>query len=157
MRNWYLIKTKTRQENIAIQNLKNQEYSTYCATVKIDNKHVVLFPGYIFIHLDKKIDNWSPIRSTKGVINFVRFGLSFAQVPDKVIEFIKANQLITLEKFKNLDKLKPGDKVQITEGVFKNCIAIFKSYKSEERIILLMKILGQQQAINIKQELLVAL
>ena len=25
MRNWYLIKTKTRQENIAIQNLKNQE------------------------------------------------------------------------------------------------------------------------------------
>ena len=105
MRNWYLIKTKTRQENIAIQNLKNQEYSTYCATVKIDNKHVVLFPSYIFIHLDNKKENWSPIRSTKGVVNFVRFGLNFAQVPDNVIEFLKANQLINKEKLENLNQL----------------------------------------------------
>ena len=118
---------------------------------------MVLFPGYIFIHLDKKTENWSPIRSTKGVVNFVRFGLYFAQVPDNVIEFIKANQLITLEKFKNLDKFKPGDKVQITDGVFKNCVAIFKSFKSDERVILLMNILGQQQAINIKQESLIGL
>ena len=157
MRNWYLVKTKPRQENVAIKNLENQEYCIYCPIVTINNKHVVLFPGYIFIHLDKKKENWSPIRSTKGVVNFVRFGLNFAKVPDTVIEFIKANQLITIEKLKNLNKFKPGDKVQITDGVFKNCIAIFKSYKSEERIILLMKVLGQQQAINIKQELLVAL
>ena len=152
MRNWYLIKTKTRQENIAIQNLKNQEYSTYCATVKIDNKHVVLFPGYIFIHLDNKKENWSPIRSTKGVVNFVRFGLNFAQVPDNVIEFLKANQLINKEKLENLNQFKSGDKVQITDCVLKNCVAIFKSFKSDERVILLMNLLGQQQSISIKQE-----
>ena len=103
------------------------------------------------------LQNWSPIRSTKGVLNFVRFGLNFAQVPDNVIEFIKANQLITKEKFKNLNKFKPGDEVQITDGVFKNCVAIFKSFKSDERVILLMNILGQQQAINIKQESLIGL
>jgi len=141
MKNWYLVKTKPRQENVAIKNLENQEYTTYCPIVTINNKQVVLFPGYIFIHLDKKTENWSPIRSTKGVVNFVRFGLYFAQVPDNVIEFIKANQLI----------------VQITDGVFKNCVAIFKSFKSDERVILLMNILGQQQAINIKQESLIGL
>ena len=157
MKKWYLVKTKPRQENIAIKNLENQEYITYCPTVTINNKQVVLFPGYIFIHLDKKTDNWLPIRSTKGVVNFVRFGLYFAQVPDNVIEFIKANKLISLEKLKNLDKFKPGDKVQITDGVFKNCVAIFKSFKSDERVILLMNILGQQQAINIKQESLIGL
>ena len=152
MRNWYLIKTKPRQENVAIKNLENQEYSTYCPTVTINNKHIVLFPGYLFIHLDKKKENWSPIRSTKGVVNFVRFGLNFAQVPDTVIEFLKANQLINKEKLKNLNKFKSGDKVLIKDGVFKNCVAIFKSSKSEERVILLMNILGQQQAITIKQE-----
>ena len=152
MKNWYLVKTKPRQENVAIKNLENQEYCIYCPIVKINNKHVVLFPGYIFIYLDKKTDNWSPIRSTKGVVNFVRFGLNFAKVPDNVIEFIKANKLISLEKLKNLDKFKPGDKVQITDGVFKNCVAIFKSFKSDERVILLINLLGQQQAINIKQE-----
>ena len=90
---------------------------------------MVLFPGYIFIHLDKKQENWSPIRSTKGVLNFVRFGLNFAQVPDTVIEFLKANQLINKEKLTNLNKFKLGEKVQITDGVFKNCVAIFKSYQ----------------------------
>ena len=152
MRNWYLIKTKPRQENVAIKNLENQEYSTYCPSVKIKKKHVVLFPGYLFIHLDKKQENWSPIRSTKGVLNFVRFGLNYGQVPDTVIEFLKANQLISKEKLENLNKFKPGDKVQITDGVFKNCVAIFESFKSDERVILLMNILGQQQAIAIKQE-----
>ena len=157
MKNWYLVKTKPRQENVAIKNLENQEYSTYCATVTINNKQVVLFPGYIFIHLDKKTENWSPIRSTKGVVNFVRFGLYFAQVPDNVIEFLIANQRINKEKLINLNKFKSGEKVQIIDGVFKNCVAIFKSFKSDQRVILLMNILGQQQAINMKQESLIGL
>ena len=157
MKNWYLVKTKPRQENVAIKNLENQEYSTYCPIVTINNKQVVLFPGYIFIHLDKKTENWSPIRSTKGVVNFVRFGLNFAQVPDTIIKFLKANQLINKEKLKNLNRFKSGEKVQITDGIFKNCVAIFKSSKPEKRVILLMNILGQQQAINIKQESLIGL
>ena len=157
MKNWYLIKTKPRQENVAIKNLENQEYSTYCPTVKIKNNNVVLFPGYIFIHLDKKQENWSPIRSTKGVLNFVRFGINYAQVPDTVIEFLKANQLIYKQKLINLNKFKSGEKVKIIDGVFKNCIAIFESSKPDERVILLMNLLGQQQAINIKQKSVISL
>ena len=157
MKNWYLIKTKSRQEHVAIKNLENQDYSTYCPTVTIKNKHIVLFPGYLFIHLDKDRENWSPICSTKGVVNFVRFGLNFAQVPDTVIKFLKANEPINKEKFINLNRLKSGDKIQITDGVFKNCVAIFKSSKPQERVVLLMNILGQQQSITIKQESVIRL
>ena len=157
MKKWYLIKTKPRQENTAIINLENQEYTTYCPIFKVNKKNVVVFPGYIFIQLDKDTQNWSPIRSTKGVINFVRFGLNFAQVPEHIIEFIKTNELNTAEKLKNINKFKSGDKVQITDGVFKNCVAIFKSFKSDERVILLMNLLGQQQMITIRQESLNAL
>ncbi|MDC0182002.1 transcription/translation regulatory transformer protein RfaH [Candidatus Thioglobus sp.] len=152
MRSWYLIKTKSRQEHVAIKNLENQEYITYCPTVKIKNKHIFLFPGYLFIYLDKEIDNWLPIRSTKGVLNFVRFGLNFAQAPDAVIKFLKDNELFNKEKFNNLNRFKSGDKVQITDGIFKNCVAIFKSSQPEERIVLLLNILGQQQSISIKKE-----
>ena len=157
MKKWYLIKTKQKQENTAIINLENQGFSTYCPLVKINKKNVVLFPGYIFIYLDEHNDNWLPIRSTKGVIDFVRFGLNFAQVSDDIIEYIRVNQANSEEKLKKLSKFKEGDKVRIIDGVFKNCIAIFKSYKSEERIILLMNILVQEQAINIKRKLLVTL
>ena len=157
MKSWYLIKTKSRQEHVAIKNLENQDYSTYCPTVTIKNKHVVLFPGYLFIYLDKENENWLPIRSTKGVLNFVRFGLNFAQVPDTIIKFLKANELINKEKLNNLNRFKSGDKIQITDGVFKNCVAIFKSSKPQERVLLLMNILGQQQSITIKQESVIRL
>jgi transcriptional antiterminator RfaH len=152
MKHWYLVKTKSKQEDIAILNLENQNFHVYCPYALIRNKNEVLFPGYIFIQLDKDTQNWSPIRSTKGVLYFVRFGLSYAKIPDNIIEFIKTNQLNTAEKLKNINRFKSGDKVQITDGVFKNCIAIFKSYKSDERVILLMNILGQQQKLTIKQE-----
>jgi len=157
MKHWYLVKTKSKQEDIAILNLENQNFHVYCPHALIRNKNVALFPSYIFIQLDKDTQNWSPIRSTKGVLYFVRFGLNYAKIPDNIIEFIKINQLNTTEKLINIDKFKPGDKVQITDGVFKNCIAIFKSFKSDERVILLMNLLGQQQKLTIKQESLHAL
>ena len=152
MKNWYLIKTKPRQEKIAKQNLKNQGYGSFCPIVKINNRLVVLFPGYLFVQLNEKTQNWSPINSTKGVSYFVKFGLNFAKVPTSVIEFIKTNQHITAEKFKDLKKFKPGDKVQISDGAFKNWMAIFKCYKSDERVILLMNLLGQEQSLSINKE-----
>ena len=157
MKDWYLVKTKSKQEDIAILNLENQNFHVYCPHALISNKDVALFPGYIFIQLDKDTQNWSPIRSTKGVLHFVRFGLNYATIPNNIIEFIKANQLNTAEKLSNINKFKAGDNVQITDGVFKNCTAIFKSYKSDERVILLMNLLGQQQNITINQKSLNAL
>ena len=157
MKNWYLLKTKPRQEKIAKQNLKNQGYGVFCPMSKINNRLVVLFPGYLFVQLNEKTQNWSPINSTKGVSHFVKFGLHFAKAPTSVIEFIKTNQHITTEKLINLKKFKPGDKVQISDGAFNNYMAIFKCYKSDERVILLMNLLGNQQSLSFKKELVIAL
>ena len=157
MKNWYLIKTKPRQEKIAKQNLENQAYRTFCPIVNINNRLVVIFPGYLFVQLNEKTQNWSPINSTKGVSHFVKFGLNFAKVPISVIEFIKANQHLTADKLKDLNKFKTGDKVQISDGVFNNFVAIFKSYKSDERVILLMDLLGQEQSLSFKKKSVIAL
>ena len=157
MKKWYLIKTKVRQEKIAISNLENQNYEVYCPYSIINNKNVVLFPGYLFIHLDDKIHNLSPIRSSKGVLNFVRFGISYAKITNGLIEFIKSNEKSTSEKIINLNQFKPGDSIQINDGAFKNFKAIFKSFKSDDRVILLMKIMGQVQTIKIEKELIARL
>ena len=83
--------------------------------------------------------------------------MNFAKVPSSVIEFIKTNQHISADKLKNLDKLKPGDKVQISDGVFKNWVAIFKCYKPDDRVILLMNLLGSEQSLNLRKESVIAL
>ena len=157
MKKWYLIKTKPRQEKKAKQNLENQGYRAFCPMVKINNRLVVLFPGYLFVQLNEKTQNWSPINSTNGVSHFVKLGLNFAKVPTSVIEFIKTNQHNTADKLNNLNKFKPGDKVQISDGTFKDYTAIFKCYKSDERVILLMNLLGHEQSLSIKKESVIAL
>ena len=55
MKNWYLIKTKPRQEKTAKQNLENQNYEVFCPIAKINNRLVVLFPGYLFVSIKRKI------------------------------------------------------------------------------------------------------
>lgn len=157
MKKWYLIKTKPRQEKIAIANLKNQKYQVYCPVASIKNKNQFLFPGYLFIHLDNESQDWSPIRSTKGVLNFVRFGTNFAKIPDKVIDLIIQNEKNTTNIIMNINNFKKGDKVQINDGILKNCVAIFESIKSDERVLILLNLLGQEQAININKKSLVGL
>ena len=157
MKNWYLIKTKPKQEKIAKQNLENQGYGTFCPLANINNQLIVLFPGYLFVQLNEKTQNWSPINSTKGVSHFVKFGSNFAKVSISVVEFIKSHQHITSEKFKKLNKFKSGDKVQISDGAFKNWMAIFKCYKSDERVILLMNLFEREQSLIIKEESVTAL
>ena len=157
MNKWYLIKTKPRQEIKAKKNLENQGYRAFCPMVKINNQLVVLFPGYLFVQLNEKTQNWLPINSTKGVSHFVKFGLNFAKVPNRVIEFIKTNQHITAGKLNNLNKFKPGDKVQISDGALKNYMAIFECYKSNERVMLLMNLLGREQSLSFKKESVIAL
>ena len=157
MKKWYLIKTKPRQEKKAKQNLENQGYVAFFPIAKINDRLVALFPSYLFVQLNEKTQNFSPIYSTKGVSHFVKFGLNFAKVPTSVIEFIKTNQYITAEKIQDLKKFKSGDKVQISDGTFKNYMAIFKCYKSDERVSLLMNLLGREQSLNIKKDSVIAL
>ena len=156
MNNWYLIQTKPQQELTAAQNLVNQDYTVFHPQAKINNKIVALFPRYLFIQLDNQSQNWSPIHSTKGVSNFVRFGLQFAKVPDEVICCIKKRETKTTNKYIDLGRFKSGDKVRVTEGAFKGCEAIFNSYNADERLILLMKIIGQMQKVVLPKKSIVA-
>jgi transcriptional antiterminator RfaH len=151
MKNWYLIKTKPQQEAIATQNLTNQDFNVFFPKAVINNKTTPLFPSYLFIQLDDKTQNWTPIRSTKGVSNFVRFGLSFAKVPNQIINLIKTQQQQTIEKMINICSHHKGDYLEIQTGTFKGQQAIFQNYNSSDRVTVLLKLIGQQQAITLDQ------
>jgi transcriptional antiterminator RfaH len=152
MKKWYLIQTKPQQEDIAVQNLSDQDFNIFYPTATIKHKVVPLFPRYLFIELDDKKQNWTPIRSTRGVANFVRFGLSFAVVPNKIIDMIKIQQQQTIEKLVNIHSHQQGDNIEIKTGVFKGQQAIFKNYNSQDRVIVLLKLIGQQQEIELPEK-----
>lgn len=156
MKKWYLIKTKPQQEAIATLNLTNQGFEVFFSKAIIKNKTQALFPGYLFIQLDDKNQNWIPIRSTQGVANFVRFGLSFAIVPNNIIRLIKIQQQQTIEKLINIYSHQKGDSIEIQSGAFKGQKAIFQNYNSRDRVIVLLKLIGQQQEVELPEKEVVA-
>src|ERR1700722_13245752 len=78
---WYLVQCRARQENRAQEHLERQGFDCYRPLYESEcirrgrkqSETVGLFPGYLFIRLDHTNDNWAPIRSTRGVVQIVRF------------------------------------------------------------------------------------
>ena len=81
---WYVVHTKIRQEALAMTNLNRQGFECYVPMIKMEKmrRHKAtlvkepMFPRYLFIRLDTSGSgpSWSPIRSTLGVSQLVRFG-----------------------------------------------------------------------------------
>lgn len=150
-RSWYLIITKPQSEIKAQENLLRQGYETYLPLVQTlrrrNGKNIkrteAFFPRYLLISLDKKTDNWSPIRSTVGVVGIVRFGGMPAVVPNTILDNLKKNENeFGLQSIEN-KVLNQGDKVKIIDGPFEGYKAVYQKMKSTERVSVLLDIVGK--------------
>jgi transcriptional antiterminator RfaH len=150
---WYLIQCKPREEARALENLERQEFVCYRPVRAVERyrdgrtraSDEPLFPGYLFIRLDRVTDNWYAINSTRGVHQIVRFGEYPLPVPDDLIEGIRARQAASLARE---PYLKPGDRVRIEAGAFAQTEAIFLVDDGNHRVVLLLNILQTEQRLS---------
>jgi len=149
---WYLIQCKPRQDERAEENLLRQGYTCYRPQHTRERllrgqRQLVeesLFPGYLFIRLST-LDNWAPLRSTRGVSRVVSFGNQPLAVSTELVERLQQRcSAVPAEQF-----LASGDKVRINHGAFAELEAIFLSMDGNERVILLMNILHREQKIRV--------
>jgi transcriptional antiterminator RfaH len=153
MSQWYVIHCKPRQERRALENLERQSFFCYLPMLAVEKlRHgsvraapEPLFPGYLFISLNELTDNWHPIRSTRGVVQLVRFRGDPAAVPNELIESIRF-RLANHES--RVPFLEPGEPVRITHGPFSKVEAIFIANDGQERVVLLLNILNQEQRLS---------
>lgn len=153
---WYLLQTKARDEQRALDNLHNQGVHTYCPTIEV-NKIVrgkrqlvteVLFPGYIFVQLDDQSPSFTSVRSTRGVSKFVSFGSSPAVVPNELIRLVQQQ---CDQEAPRADKNTPktGDIIEITDGAFKGLQAVFSQPDGAMRAIVLVTVMSQQVPVSL--------
>lgn len=150
---WYLLQCKARQDVRALQNLTRQGFTCYWPTRPVERRrageHFVteepLFPGYGFIRLDCVNDCWSTIRSTRGVLQLVRFNDYPTPICDQIIDSIRARiaRAVVPQPY-----LRPGERVQIVEGAFAQLEAIFLTSDGEARVMLLLNIVQHDQALS---------
>lgn len=155
---WYLVHTKARQEDTAITNLQRQNFRCYMPMLYVEKvrrgKPLVvaepMFPSYVFVQLDTsgQGQSWSPIRSTLGVRELVKFG---GHPPKVDAELINA-----LHKREQLQQSNPqalfaaGDKVVITDGPFAGIEAIYQTADAERRSMILLSMLNKPVSMRIE-------
>lgn len=157
MGEWYVVRTKPRQEQIAQENLVRQGYQCFCPRIAQWRKRFgkrqlcieAFFPGYLFIQLDLGLTNTAPIRSSRGVNSLVSFGSRIMPVPQDLIETMRQRMTDDGLVEKGESDYKYGQEVRVEEGPMVGLDAIFQTKRGEDRAVLLLNILGGKRRVEL--------
>jgi transcriptional antiterminator RfaH len=156
---WFLVCAKPSAESTAQINLERQGYRVYYPRLlrptlyrgRWIDRIVSLFPRYLFVQLDAAAQSLSPVRSTLGVANIVRFGSEVAVVPGAVVDGLIrcADPQTGLHKLSPGPIFKPGAAVRVIAGAFEGFQGIFERDVGSERVVILLRLLGQDASVRV--------
>ena len=156
-RGWYLVYTKPKQENLALDNLRRQGYVSYLPLARSVKRRggarrtlvEPLFRRYLFIELTRGRDDWGPIRSTYGVSGLVSFGNEPARIPTELVEAIRQRESVDGYVELGADEPKLGAEVRITEGVMHGYRGRLLSKNSQERVMVLLEVANKMVRVQL--------
>ncbi|MBK5930062.1 transcription/translation regulatory transformer protein RfaH [Halochromatium salexigens] len=150
---WYVLQSKPRQAERAQLNLERQGYVVFLPRITVERiqrqrrqlAEEPLFPNYLFIRLQRWVDNWYPLRSTRGVARLVTFGQEPVAIDQQLIEAIMQR----CAQRTGPPELQPGQPVEILDGPFAGLSAIFKAPQGEQRVHLLLNLLQRPITVSL--------
>ena len=158
---WYLVQCKPNASQIAFRNLENQSFCTFMPLQKTTKRKGKifqpqirpLFPGYIFVQLHRDQGPWRQINSTRGVARVVRLGAQPSAVPNEIVEALMARcdkQSILFQTVETQSsQLHAGNQAQVTQGPFSGFIATITAIEPNNRINILIELMGQTTTVAI--------
>ena len=151
MESWFAVLTKPRAEAVAELNLRRQGFHCLFPRVRrmlrtahgLEARVESLFPRYLFLRTDPQTNSLAAVRSTKGAVGLVRFGIEPTRVPDAVMDRIQ-QRVDASDGFVRLEApdLHAGQLVRVTEGALSGWEGVFKCFESGDRVRLLLELLG---------------
>ena len=103
-------------EEVAEVNLKNQSIEYFLPRfINGKREGKAIFPGYIFIK-PKTEDTFQSIRSTRGVSDFVRFEMAFANASDETIDELKEVIDVMNDRMDQTNLYQKGEEVFINQA-----------------------------------------
>ena len=152
MKKWYAINTKPHSEFKVINYLNYNNIQTFMPKILVNRSHAgkkdkivkPLFPSYLFATIDISNSSFRQINNTFGVKSILGFGKEPAEVPETIIDSLmkitNAEGLV-----KNIDKsyYAVGQEVNINEGPFMGFVGKFCGMKGDQRVMILLNLLGR--------------
>jgi transcriptional antiterminator RfaH len=158
---WYLVHAKPAAEREAQLQLQRQGYHTYLPFAlrrlrrrgRAIMQTVALFPRYLFVRLEEGRQSLTPVRSTFGVSNLVRFGNRCATVPEEIIRALqeRADPHTGLHRL-GVPALTRGTPVRIDGGAFAGLDGVFEREDGESRVVVLLRLLGEERQVQFPAE-----
>ena len=153
---WFLAQLKPNCAQIAQKNLIRQGFDTFLPmeeeTRQRNGKFVTatrpLFPGYIFVAFDVAKGLWRSVNATHGIMKLVSFGKEPAPVPRDLVSQLMLG-CDTSGKLLPPKLLTPGDQVMLTNGPFANFAAEVQKIAPDQRVWVLMDIMGAQTRVAV--------
>ena len=152
---WFILQFKQNAHHKANKNLSQQDFETFLPlnnttsrnTSQFINANRPLFPGYMFIRFDKAECEWHKINNTYGVSRLITFNSTLKSIPDIFVnELMKrydlSGNLIPIKT------LKKGDQVKLLKGPFANFAATVEKYEDNQRVWVLMDLMGRKSKIQ---------
>jgi transcriptional antiterminator RfaH len=152
MTSWYAVHTQIHAETRALENLLRQGYDAYLPRCRIWVSHArrrqlslrPLFPRYLFTAADEPAIPWRPILSTFGVSDVVRAGDRPAPVPGEIVEAIRSREHEgAYDALEARQRLRPGEPVRVIAGAFGDMIGRLAELHDNDRVVVLLELLGR--------------
>ena len=151
---WFILQFKSNSHHLAAKNLNRQGFETFLPLhdttsrrlSRFKNSSNPLFPGYMFVKFDRAEFKWHKINSTYGVSRLITFNSILKSVPATFVDHLMKRYDLS-GKLLPIKKLKKGDQVTVLKGPFANFIATVEKYEADQRIWILMDLMGRKTKI----------
>ena len=156
---WLLAQIKPNSYRIAERNLQRQAFRTFLPmqeeTRRVRGQFLTkprpLFPGYLFVAIDSVKGGWRAVNSTFGISRLVSFGDKPVSVPaglvsDLILRCDPQGKLLPAPN------LQPGDQVTVINGPFADFTASIERLAPDQRVWLLLDLMGRESRVAVDQE-----
>ena len=152
---WFILQFKSNSHHLAAKNLTQQGFETFLplhettsrTLSRFINTSKPLFPGYMFIKFDRAESKWQKINSTYGVSRLITFNSNLKSVPTIFVDHLMKRYDLS-GKLLPIKKLKKGNQVTVLNGPFTNFIATVEKYEADQRVSILMDLMGRKTKIQ---------
>jgi transcriptional antiterminator RfaH len=152
---WFILQFKSNSHHQATKNLNQQGFETFLPLhdttsrklSRFINTSKPLFPGYMFIRFDRGESDWHKINNTYGVSRLITFNSILKSIPTRFVDSLM-KRYDASGKLLPTQKLKKGDQVTLLTGPFANFIATVEKYEADQRIWILLDLMGRKTKIQ---------
>ncbi|NAW70343.1 transcription/translation regulatory transformer protein RfaH [Vibrio sp. V27_P1S3P104] len=157
MKCWYLVYCKRGEQTRAKAHLENQGVECYYPQIKVEkiirNKRKIviepLFPSYVFVCFDyEQGPTFTTVRSTRGVVDFIRFGPEPKALPNELVHELKQLDHLAKEYCKQ-EMPSAGQAIEVKSGQFCGMKALYQEPDGDTRSIMLVKMINQPVMMSI--------